>query len=94
MRPFQKDPLDVEIKRLYGFLRDLNPTSEIYARVMTRLESLEKIRAAKHSKDISGDTIGVIAGALIQTFAITQHEKLDVFGSKAVGFIMKMTTKG
>jgi hypothetical protein len=94
MRPFQKDPLDLEIGRLYRFLKDLEPASPVYERVMARLESLEKIRAAKHSKDISGDTLGVIAGALIQTYGIIQHEKIDVFGSKAIGFIMKMTTKG
>lgn len=83
--------MDLEIDRLVKVLGELEPTSEEYDKVVTRIDTLAKANSYTRpfSYSISGDTILVTIVGLVQTLAILNHENLNVISSKALGFVMK-----
>lgn len=81
--------LDEIITALESQLVATDPDAEEYAKMVTQLETLYKIKAQTKPPRVSADTL-VIAGAnLLGIILIVGHERAHVMTSKAVGFVLK-----
>lgn len=78
--------VEVEIEKHFDALKDLDPSSDQYEKV---LASLEKMNNIKKGVRVSKDTQALIVANLVGILAILAFEKSDIITSKALGFVMK-----
>lgn len=81
--------LDDEIVRVLDKMAPLDPRSAEYAEYGERLSVLYKLRPETRPKQLSPDTMLVVAANLAGIFWLTIHEHERVINSKALGFILK-----
>ena len=85
-----KPGLDKAIDELLKEMSALNGDSEEYAKMVTQLNTLYRLKEVDPPKTISPDTLAIVAGNLLGIVMIVGHERAHVITSKAIGFILKM----
>jgi hypothetical protein len=82
--------LDAEIQAALDELDKYpNKTSEEYGTIVDRIAKLHKLKSEERTKPISPDTALVVVANVLGIIWITQHERVNVISTKALGFIMK-----
>jgi hypothetical protein len=89
IRSRTESKLDTEIQAALSKLDNLEPTSEEYGTIVERISKLHKLKTEERSKQISPDTVLVVAANIFGILWLTRYEKTDVINSKALGFVMK-----
>lgn len=89
---FEKSPdetaaaLDKTIKRLEDDMTAESGDSDEYATMLNRLERLYKLKEKHAPKQVSPDTMLIVAGNLLGILIIVGYEHGHVIVSKAIGF--------
>lgn len=91
---FAKSPakakLDAEILSALEKLESLDRTSEEYGALVDHIATLYKLRTEDRPKQISPDTVLVVAANIFGILWLTRYERERVIPSKsALGFVMK-----
>jgi hypothetical protein len=60
-----------------------------YGTLVDHISKLHKLKTEERSKQISPDTVLVVAANIFGILWLTRYEKTDVINSKALGFVMK-----
>ena len=82
--------LDAEIVTLLEKLESISDKkSEEYETIVERISQLHKLKPEQKAKQISPDTLLVVAANIFGILWLTRYEKTDVINSKALGFVMK-----
>lgn len=81
--------LEKEIDRILKEAEYLNPNSEEYTKIAENVERLYKAKSYERVRNVSPDTIAVIAGNLLGIALILGYEQSHVITSKALGFVLK-----
>lgn len=81
--------VDEEINRLFVELSNVAPSSDEYGCIVSRIETLSKLKTSSQKSTVSADTVAIIAGNLLGIALILGYEKVNVVTSKALGFVMK-----
>lgn len=82
--------LDAEIQSALKELESItDKTSENYGTLVERISKLHKLKTEERPKQISPDTVLVVAANIFGIIWLTRYEKTDVINSKALGFVMK-----
>jgi hypothetical protein len=68
----------------------VNLDSKDYPVLLERLAKLYKLKETDAPKRVSADTVAIVAGNLIGILLILHYERLNVIGSKALSFVMKL----
>lgn len=81
--------LEKEIDRVIEQMSSTEPNTPEYKAISENLEKLYKAKAHERVRNVSPDTIAVIAGNLLGIGLILGYEKANVITSKALGFVIK-----
>ena len=81
--------LEKEIDSLLEAMYDVDASSDEYTKMSENLERLYRAKACERNREISPDTIALIAGNLLGIVLILGYEKANVITSKALGFVVK-----
>ena len=81
--------LEKEIDRVIEQMSSTEPNTDEYKAISENLEKLYKAKAHERIRNVSPDTIAVIAGNLLGIGLILGYEKANVITTKALGFVMK-----
>jgi hypothetical protein len=81
--------LDAEILSALSKLDDLDPKSEEYGVIVERVSKLHKLKTEEKSRQISPDTMLIVAANIFGILWITNYERANVITSKSLGFVMK-----
>jgi hypothetical protein len=84
----QRSYLDDQIETVLIDMQRSSPSSEQYAKALTSLERLTRMKEDKKVK-VSPDTVLVVLGNLLGIGIIVGFEKSHVIGSKALPFVFK-----
>lgn len=89
-RPKTKSQAELEIDRLLLKLKQHEPTTDEYAKIMTQLKDLSKIQKEQSPESVSPDTKVMAAVNLAGILMILRHEHINVIASKAISFVPKL----
>jgi len=81
--------LEKEIDSLITYLGGIKPEDPEYLIVSENIERLYKAKAHERQRNISPDTMALVAGNLLGIAMILSHEKLNIITTKALGFVIK-----
>lgn len=81
--------LEKEIDNLLELMRLESPGSNEYRAILDDLERLYKAKSLEKDRDVSPDTIAIVAGNLAGILLILKYEELNVITSKALSFVLK-----
>lgn len=86
-----QDPqLQAAIDDLYRIM-DMYPAhSDEYKAAVAQLGKLYPLKEDNSKRQVSPDTLVIVAGNLIGIAVIIFHERAEVISSKALGFVMKL----
>ena len=82
--------IDLVIKIATDKLLTLQPDTPEYDRIVNQIERLNKIAASNRSERVSKDGLIAVAGNLLVTGLIMNHERLNVITTKAISFVRPM----
>jgi len=84
---FQKNPskLDEPIDKVLTRMKDLEPDSEEYKKLLTTLDKLMELQSEEQSSQFSPDTVLNVAGSLLEVLLIVAYEQKHVMVSKGLG---------
>ena len=88
-KPQHEYELDKVINKLLLELPTFDADTEEYAAVVTQLERLYKLKDDNRSKQVSPDTLAIVAGNLLGILIIVGYEHAHVATSKALSFVLK-----
>lgn len=88
--PIEPTGLELAIDQLFSELAGVNADSPEYAKMVSQLASLYKLKEIDSPKPISKDTVALIAGNLAGILLILNYERANVVASKALSFVMKL----
>ena len=88
-KQISKTILDLEIEALLLEMKNHSRSSSEYKVMVESLTELYKAKEVTLGRQISPDTIAIIAANLLGIGMILGFEKANVVTSKALGFIMK-----
>lgn len=88
-KQISKTILDLEIEALLLEMKNHSRSSSEYKVMVESLTELYKAKEVTLGRQISPDTIAIIAANLLGIGMIIGFEKANVVTSKALGFIMK-----
>lgn len=84
------DELDEAIERILLEMKEVEPDTERYHQLMDTLERLSKVeRKRDTSRRINPNTLFIVGGNLLGILTIVNYERMNVIGSRALGFILK-----
>lgn len=90
---FPKSPIDTQLEKeimtLLVKLESLDKKSEEYAKTLDHLSKLYKLKSEDRPKQISPDTVLVVAANIFGILWLTRYERENVISSKALGFVKK-----
>lgn len=93
MRGFWKNdtaPIDEEIARAIEHLSELDPESEEYAKAISDLDTLSRIKERVSPTDkLRKETIVSATANILGIGMILGYEKFNVLSSKALGFVIR-----
>lgn len=90
-KPTEIDPLQIQIDNLYSEMAGFTGDEGEYDRLTDQLVKLKKLQKEMNpSWRPSPDALIGVAGSVATVVLILHHEKLNVIGSKAIGFVGKM----
>lgn len=69
-------------------LKDIDPASDEFARIVDQLEKLHKMHPKKE-QFVKPETLIPVLGNLAGIVAILNYERVHVITSKALGFVLK-----
>lgn len=81
--------LDDAIDRILVELNEEDLDSEGYAKKLSYLERMIKLRTEDKSRRISPDTMAIIGGNLLGILIIVGYERVHVIGSKSLAFVLR-----
>ena len=85
----KKSKLENAIDSILDDMSKFDANSDEYSDMATNLEKLLKAKSYEKQKNISPDTIALVAANLIGIVLILKHEKVDIITSKALGFVLR-----
>ena len=85
----KRSNLEKEIDRVLQEASYLDPHSKEYSEIAENVEKLYKAKSCEKSRNVSPDTIAVVAGNLLGIALILGYEQTHVITSKALGFVLK-----
>ena len=85
----KKDAIDLEIERVLAQLAKMDANTEMYKMAVDNLKILHEARSCENKATISMDTIVVAVTNIVGILLVLDYERLHVFTSKAIGFIVK-----
>ena len=85
----KKSKLENAIDSILDDMSKFDANSDEYSDMATNLEKLLKAKSYEEQKNISPDTIALVAANLIGIVLILKHEKVDIITSKALGFVLR-----
>jgi hypothetical protein len=88
-RKKQTNGLQKVIDDLQEKMATVEPDSQKYSAMAKNLETLYSAKSKEKDRRVSTDTIVTVAGSLAGILIIVGYEKLNVIGSKALGFVVK-----
>lgn len=89
-RKVNDDPLlDEEIKRLLQDIYTVDPKAPEYPKMVDQLVKLYSLKPER-PKQISNDTLVLVAGNLAGILLIVGYERANIVTSKALGFVGKL----
>lgn len=90
LKPTTKTPLDEAIDEVLLSMRMYSPDTDEYAKMLTQLERLYKLRSPKkESKSVSPDVLVNAIASVTGIGMILGFEKAHVVTSKALSFVSK-----
>ncbi len=81
--------LEKEIDNVLAVMASMDRSSEEYSTTAANLTELFKAKAQEKSRQVSPDTIAVIAGNLLGIGLILGYEQANVITTKALGFVLR-----
>jgi hypothetical protein len=82
--------LDAEIQSALSKLDGLEPKSEEYAAILERVSKLHKLRTDERSKQVSPDTVLIVAANIFGILWLARYERENVVKAQsAMKFVMK-----
>jgi hypothetical protein len=87
--PKEKSGLEKAIDRSLSELESADPDGEIYATIVSNLETLYKLKAIDQPQRVSRDTLLLVAGNLAGIVLIVSYERVNILTSKALSFLVK-----
>lgn len=81
--------LDAEIQSALLELEGKDKNSEDYGTILERISKLHKLKAEERPKQLSPDTVLVVAANILGIVMLTRYERENVISSKALNFILK-----
>lgn len=88
-KPKQTPKLDEAIERVLIEMETVEPESEEYSNLLTRLERLQALTPDKEARRISPDTVVNQVGNCLQVLFMVGYEQKHVLTSKALGRMPK-----
>lgn len=85
----QPTKLDEAIDAAAAELANLTTTDPNYDKTLAKLKELYALKEKNSPKRVSPDTLAVVLGNLAGIVWITNHERIHVITSKALGFVLK-----
>lgn len=89
----KKRPEDIQLQeaidRLHACLKNADPDTEEYTKLLTAIERLEALKPPKRARGISPDALW---GGVVQVFSVglvIGHERANVITTKALDIIKK-----
>lgn len=94
-KPPPESIYDAPIERLILEMTMNGPDSDEYSDHIKYLEKLSTLKTREKSVErrVSPDTVWLIGGNILIAVIIVAYEQKHVFGSKAIGFIGRMTAR-
>lgn len=86
----EKTGLEKAIDEAHVELASVMADSEQYSKIADQLVKLYKLREHDSKRQVSPDTLVLVAGNLLGIAMIVGHERAHVVTSKAVSFVMKL----
>ena len=83
--------LDLAITRILERMQYVDPESDEYGVLVSRLDRLHSMKVAEKSNrsKVSYDTMITAGASILGILLIIGHERLNVITSKALGFVAK-----
>lgn len=85
----QPTKLDEAIDAATAELATLKTTEPDYEKTLAKVKELYALKEKNSPKRVSPDTLAVVLGNLVGIIWITNHERIHVITSKALGFVLK-----
>ena len=85
----KESKLDEPIDKLLTRMRELEPDSEEYPKLLGQLERLIKLQSEERSGRVSPDTLATVAGSLLGILTIVAYEQKHVMVSKGLGLVLR-----
>ncbi len=89
-KPPKKSTVDELIDDLRDSMIEAGPHSDEYSKMLDQLTKLYKLKEVDLPKQISPDTVLLVAGNLVGIVLILGYERANVLTSRAVNFVMKL----
>lgn len=86
----EKSRLDDAIDHLFDDMAHVGHASNEYAKMVTQLAALYKLKELNNPKRVSPDTLAIVIGNLVGIMLIVGHERIHVLTSKATNFVLKL----
>jgi len=83
------DKLTEVMDTLMDQMKLINPSCPRYTAMAKNLETLSNAQSKVKVPKVSLDTVLTVGGSILGIVIIVWHEKLNVIGSKALGFVIK-----
>lgn len=91
LEPHENDSaLNEAIDAIFSDLSHHRSDEEEYARSVDQLTKLYKLKEVNPPRQVSPDTLAIVAGNLIGIILIVGHERMNVVTSKALNFLLKL----
>lgn len=90
VEPKNNDRLDNAIDNLLAEMSLYEGHTQEYMRLVDRLETLMRLRETNNPQRVSADTLAIVIGNLVGIVLIVGHERMNVIGSKALSFVLKL----
>lgn len=81
--------LEKEIDSVINKMSEYKPNTDEYTAITDNLEKLYKAKSYERDRNISPDTIAIIAGNLLGILLILGYEKANIITTKALGFVLR-----
>lgn len=85
----KRTELEKEIDDVIHQMNEWSAETEQYSKMADQLLKLYEAKSHERQRQVSADTLAVIAGNLIGIGLILNFEKLDIITSKALGFVLR-----
>lgn len=89
-KPTDKSALESEIDNLLTRMAETTRNTQQYEFMTDQLVKLYSIEDKKSKRQISPDTLLVVAANLLGIVLIIHHERVNVISSKALNFVQKL----